>query len=592
VVDKAQSSQAIPGAARYLRNWRFSGANKMTIRAGTRVAFTLQDDAGTPAPITDVCALQPFADGALAVGYSSTTQKAYLYRFDASMTVWTDSGGTTHTTTTPTPVGVLWTGVTETPEVTIAEGLGTAYIAHTAAMTSGAFQFATKTFVDSTRAVASLSVDLQDGSGAVTIYFMGVVSFQQHLWGWGFGATGTIGSAYRPEMARFSQPIFGTTPSLLSVADSITLGNRVRSLRETIVGGYVAGQSLFLGGPYLVSRITGYGRSSWYKQPLESSYGFVSHKCAVAVGGTLYWWSPRGPVRCSGDDPTAGVEPLFDRIQALCDTVVNPQNVVAGFDIQTDTVIFSFDTGSGVRTWAGYDVRRDVWVGPDQDWGVTLRAMGTVSPIYVPTASAPLGPGGPPTTPSTTGVGATTATANWVAGDALAATQVEVQQQSGGSWVVEGTVGAGLNAYTFSGLSSGVAYQWRAKHVKDGISSTYLGPVTATQFTTTAAGGTLNPPTSPAVVATDDSGNALDLFTDHANCNVTWNNSGETGADTIVEMDSGSGYVQQADQPPGSSSCTIVVTASGTYNFRMKHTRVGYTDSAYTTPVSVTVSIS
>jgi hypothetical protein len=69
-------------------------------------------------------------------------------------------------------------------------------------------------------------------------------------------------------------------------------------------------------------------------------------------------------------------EGLFDAIAGVVATVVNPQTVVAGFDSQTDCVIFTFDIGSGVRTRAGYDVRRQLWVGPNNDFGLALRGHG------------------------------------------------------------------------------------------------------------------------------------------------------------------------------------------------------------------------
>lgn len=591
VIDRAQSSQQLTGVARSLQNWRYTGANRLSVRAGTRQVLTLKDDQGSPATVTDVCAGVYFADGALIVAHSTITNKAYLYRLNATLDTWTDAAGATHNNNTPQPIGVLWTAIPTCPEVTIAEGLGVAYIAHTAALDGSALAFPTKMYTDATWTTATLSVDLQDGNGAVPIYFRGVISFQQHLWGWSFGAGASASTAFRPELARFSEPNFATSPSLFQVSDSFTLGNRVRSLREGIVGGFVAGESLFLGAPYQVSQITGYGRDTWFKQPLDNSYGFVNHKCGTVAGSTLYYWSPRGPIRivpATLPEP----EPLFDRVQNIVEQVINPQNVVAGFDIATDTVIFAFDTGSGVRTWAGYDVRRDVWLGPNNDFGATFRTLFTVAPIYAATAAPTLGPTAAPSSPSTTAVGATTAQTNWVAGDPTSPSQVEYRQQGGSTWTVFATVSAGVQSCVLTGLTSNVAYEWRVAHVKDSIASAYAGPSVDTQFTTQPSGGALNPPTSPGVMAQDDAGNQPLTFADHANCVVSWSNSGESGADTIVEMDTnGGGYFQQADCAPGVGSVTIVVDFSGTYSFRMKHTRSGYADSDYTTPVSVTVDI-
>lgn len=589
VIDRAEASQALTGASRTLRGFRYTGANLVSVRPGTRVVLTLKDDQGSPANITSVCAIVPFADGCLIVGHSETTDKAYLYRLNATLTTWTASGGSTTTNSTPQPVGVLWSSMPNAPDVTVAEGLGVGYIAHTQALDASTLSFPTKSFDDATRAIASVESDLDADTTPEPLYFTGCVSFQQHLWAWGFG-TGTVaGDAYRPEMARFSQPNFATAGGLFRTPDSITLGHRVRSQREAIAGGFVAGQALYLGAPYLVTRVTGYGRSSWFREPLDDSYGFVGPKCGVAAGDTLYYWSPRGPVRIP---PGGKPEPLFDAIANVVESVVNPQAVVAGFDIQTDAVIFAFDTGNGTRTWAAFDIRREVWLGPDNDWGLALRCVGTVAPILTSTAGATLGPSAAPTSASTTLVGVTTAKANWTAGDATSPTSVEIRQQGGSTWTVVAVPGAGIASYTFTGLDPNTAYEWRAAHLKDGQYSSYLGPSGSTQFTTTASGGGLLPPTSPAVYATDDDGNALELFTGHANLHVSWTNSGESGVETVVEMSTdGVGYSVQQTAPSGSSSAVVTVYSSATYYFRMAHQKSGYTSSSYTTPVSLTVAI-
>lgn len=588
VLDRAEASQVMTGAARWLRGFRLTGGNRLSIRPGTRVVQTLKDDAGAVS-ITSVCVIVAFADGALIVGHSTVTSKAYLYRLTASLATWTDAAGATHTTASAEPVGVLWTSMPNAPDVTVAEGLGLAYICHTGALDSATLSFPMKSFTDSTRAIATVTSDLDADTAAEDLYFTGCASFQQHLWAWGFGSGTTAANGYRPELARFSQPNFATAGGLFKSADSVTLGHRVRSLREGIAGGFVAGEALYLGAPYLVTRITGYGRSSWFRQPLDDSYGFVGPKCGTAAGDTLYYWSPRGPMRIP---PGGRPEPLFDPIANVVESVVNPQAIVAGFDTQTDAVIFVFDTGAGVRTWAGFDVRRDVWLGPDDDFGLALRSVGAVSPIYTSTAAVTLGPVGPPTTASTTTVGPTTATGHWAAGDLTSQTQVEIRQQGGSSWTTVSTVGAGILSYTFTGLTAAVAYEWRAAHVKDGQTSAYLGPVAGSQFTTTSAGGGLLPPTSPAVIALDDVGDALIVFTNHANMHVSWTNSGESGVDTSVEMSTdGVTYSIQQDAPPGASSAVVVVSASGTYSFRMQHQKATYTSSSYTTPVSTTVSI-
>jgi hypothetical protein len=90
--------------------------------------------------------VKPFADRALAVAHSTVTNKVYLYVLPSTLDGWYNAAGALQATLIPQPVGVLWTAVATAPDVTIAELLGVAYIAHTEAATAAALSFATKTF--------------------------------------------------------------------------------------------------------------------------------------------------------------------------------------------------------------------------------------------------------------------------------------------------------------------------------------------------------------------------------------------------------------------------------------------------------------
>jgi hypothetical protein len=41
---------------------------------------------------------------------------------------------------------------------------------------------------------------------------------------------------------------------------------------------------------------------------------------------------------------------------------------VAAYDSKNDTVVFTYDAGTGVRTIARYDCTRQVWLGPTMIW--------------------------------------------------------------------------------------------------------------------------------------------------------------------------------------------------------------------------------
>lgn len=582
VVDVANPSLALTGTLQRAVGVQYTGAMQLATRDGTRTVLTLKDDQGTPADVDAVCAVVQFSDGALAVAWSASQQDVYLYRLNSTLTDWYDTTGALQGTTAPEPIGVLWSSVTTAPDVWIAEGLGVAYLAHTEPVVGSTLTFATRTFT-APGTIADLTSDLDADSSAEPLYFAGVIAFQQHLWGWGFGAGTTGATGYRPELARFSQPIFDDTGGLFQAGDSLTIGNRVRSDRERIVGAGLAGEALYLGAPFMLTRITGYGRDSWYKSPVDQSHGFVGPKCMVTVGDTLYYWSSRGPMRITAQ---GAPEPLWDRVAETVAGVINAPQIVAGYDEATDTVVWAYDTGAGVRQRLAYDVRRDVFLGPDDDFGLALRAMGTVSPVYTSTASVSYGPAGAPTSASTTSIGASSAVCNWTAGDPTAQTQVEYRLQGAATWtVVTATLTAGRTSYTLTGLSASTPYEWRVAHSKGGTLSSYLGPSAATQFTTAAdTGTTLTPPSDLALAEASPTSSNTHLI-------VSWTNSGEAGVSTEVDIagpenaDPGT-YPHATTAGVGVASVNLLETYSGTYWVRVRHV-LGGASSDYTPVQSI-----
>jgi hypothetical protein len=234
VIDRADASlpSATVGTLKRARGVTYSGAGRISARGATRVLLTLKDDAGTPATVTSVLGVWQFADRALAVAHSSVTNKVYVYVLASTLDGWYNAAGALQSTLLPQPAAVLWTSVTTAPDVTATEGLGVAYFAHTEGASSAALTFPMKSLtLPST--VATMTSDLDVSGAAEDLYALGCIAFQQHLWIWGVGSGTTPANHYRPELARFSQPSF-VTPFLPS--DSITLGDRVRSEREKIIG--------------------------------------------------------------------------------------------------------------------------------------------------------------------------------------------------------------------------------------------------------------------------------------------------------------------------------------------------------------------
>lgn len=576
VVDSANSSLELTGAVRSMSGLNLSALGKLITRNGDSVALTFKDDAGSPANVTSVCGVWQFKDRAIAVAHSTVTSKAYLYVLKSDLTDWYNgTTGALTGNTSPQPAAVLWSSITTSPDVFVAEGLGTLYIAHAAGVDAANLNFASRSWNGAFAvALADLTADLDVSGGAETLYFNGVIAFQNHLWAWGFGSGTNATTGYDPSKARFSLINFGA----FSAADSITLGNRVKSDRERIICGGLAGNALILQGTYITSRVTGYGRSSWYREIVDEANGITGPKAGVSDGGYWYYWSSQGPMRIASSGPA---EPLDEPVRALVASVINPEKIVAGRDYANNLVFFLVDTGAGVRVKAAYHVRRGIWTTTSDDTGLAINAVGEVTPVVGSVAAGAAGPTGAPTSATNTSTGQTTSTAGWTNGDSSAQTEISIGTVASGTYSVLATLDAAVASYAFTGLTAGTDYQWRVRHVKNGQYSSYL----SSTFTTTASGGgTLQPPTNPA--ASQPSG----IPTGYVAC--SWTNSGESGVQTEIwhSTDGGANYSLATTAAAGNSNAAVTGETVGilTY-YKMRHVKSASTPSAFTSAVSVTV---
>lgn len=180
-----------------------------------------------------------------------------------------------------------------------------------------------------------------------------------------------------------------------------------------------------------------------------------------------------------------------------------------------------------------------------------------------------------PTNPTNTLTAQTTSIGGWTAGDRSAETEVSIGTVASGAYSVVTTLGAGVASYPFTGLSPSTGYQWRVRHVKGGQYSSYL----SSSFTTTAASGTLQPPTNPAATSP-----APTLAT------ASWTNSGESGVSTeIWQSTDGITFSLAVTASPSASSYTVRNEPSNTIvYFKMRHVKSGSTASAYTSVASCT----
>lgn len=582
VIEGANRELSLEGALRFARNVRFDGIGRLKARNGDEVAMTLKVTGGS-SNVTSVVEVIQFADFALAVGHSTVTDEVYLYRFTAAMTGWYNAAGALQSNLNAEPVGVLWTACTTAPAVSIAEGLNEAYIAHNGSLNATALSFPLKKYT-MPGTIATVTADF--GAGVVNVYALGAVSYNQHLWIWGFDKTAVAGTAYRPEKLRHSAPYFDTI--VAAGSGSFDIGHRVRSAREGIQCGIVAGEVLYIGGAFGLWAIVGEGRDSFQKKPLSSVVGIAGLKAACEANGVLYGWSYRGPFRVSGFSMP---EELHVGIPDTVAAIANPQRVIAAYDEDRDQVCYFYDSSGVRKKFASYDITRDVWLGPDSAIGVGIACANRITPV-TSSAVALDPPTGPPTAASTSSIGSTTAVANWANGDVSAGTSttVEYRIQGATAWSSAGTAGTAATSFTITGLSNNTAYEWRAAHLKNGQLSAYLGPVAGSQFTTAESGTGTGDPMSPptGLVAYD-----YTYYIGAGAVYMSWTNSGETDASTQIVRAGPSGaapadgdYSAIVTKTPDLNGHVDFVPSTGTWWYKVRHVR-GVDSSAYTAAVSV-----
>lgn len=560
VIDTKGASVLQPGKLKNAKNLVLSGASNLSVQNGTVVSLTLKDDAGTPATVTSVLHMGPYMDGAIAIAHSTVTNKVYLYRLPATMDGWYDATGALQANANPQPVGALWTSVTVPPDVWVAEGLGTLYVAQTSAIDVAGLYFRTRTVVFSVAGVptfADLNANGTGGAaGADFAYFTAVWSFHQAVWGVGYGAGAVAGyTSFRPELAKFSPPSFGN----LQTADSIVIGDKVRAVRERVISGGVAGNALFLGASKYLFRVTGYGRDSWVIETLDQKYGPTGPKAGLAVGETFYYWTSRGLCRCTD---TGSPQPLWDAIVAAVATVANESKVVLGFDSSTDRLLVLYDTGAGVRTLCAFDTRRDDYCSIDGDIGLVVNCAGMVEPIYQSTVTPPA----PPTAPtivSSTALGSGQEKFTWTVGDALAEHEVGYRVQGAPAYTLLPNAAAGATTATVTDLAASTAYEWRIRALRGGVYSAYVGPIAASQFTT--PGGPAGPaaPTGFSATPAPLTGPTVAL--------LQWTNADPTLVVQLFLSSDGVSFTQVGTASAGATTTAVDAGAYGTFYFKIRH---------------------
>jgi hypothetical protein len=261
-------------------------------------------------------------------------------------------------------------------------------------------------------------------------------------------------------------------------------------------------------------------------------------------------------------------------------TVANEATVVAGFNAANDDVLFTYDSGSGVRTLCAFDTRRDAFASGDGDIGLVINCAGVVEPIAKSTVTPP----SPPTAPtivSTSDIATTQAQTNWTVGDALAKTEVTYRVQGNPAYSLGTLADLGATTFTLTGLSSGTAYEWRLRAYKNGVYSSYVGPVAASQFTTAASGGGGTGPASPSGLGATVLG--------ATSVTLTWTNGDGTVPTQVFRSTDGVSFSQVGTAPAGDTTYLDNTHAHGDFSYEVRHIDGSGNPSGYSNVTPVTV---
>ena len=540
-IEDAEPGTLAPGTIVDGENFVPTPAGRQRTRGGSRIMLTLKDDNGSPdAELDHVCAIVPFtAVGGLIIGYSATENAHYAYRVttDMAYTTGTESSSRhilTGTTTTS------WDNASTPARPVMAEVWERMFLAD-----------ATTTFSDRN---ILLSID---NAGAVTeqkFAFAGGTStvpspycleeYNGVLFIAGYG-TETVGDLDRPEFLRHS--FLGKNPGA-SDGFHIDAWALIGSKSQRITALRKGRSILLVAKENELYRISGFGRAfaGWQYQ-IERvdntlGLGITNPKALTFAAG--WWWgvSASGPIRTDGFTVELLVgprKPSWRGIDNVAESWVahHPERELMLFGMHpTETESGRSATFPWV-VWA-WDIQRSVWA-PNHKFGADLFHAAALTTTTSSGSGAQGTPTDPPNTPSTTSPTTTTGyTANWVNGDATAATELWDKDPDTGIWALVAVAIAGATSQARTGAINHKEYFWRVRHIKSGVPSAWDVEAGTSAKTLIAV---------PTISAVQDGTEPRIIIT------VTQNSDAITDIDVERQVDSGGFTVwnNYPLQPPG-----------------------------------------
>lgn len=336
---------------------------------------------------------------------------------------------------------------------------------------------------------------------------------------------------------------------------------------------------LLLCTPFQTYSLYGFDRNSFKVELVDAQRGCITSRAMVSAHGTAYWWSNVGPVRYG----TGGVEEIGANIREKFSEI--NQTVFAFHNPETEEVIWFVEGNEDafVTRALCFNYRYNAWT--VREYLGQFFAAGNVSPVYADLTtgaiSSPAGPSAAPNTYSTTGKTDTSATGNWVNGDATAQTEVYLDDK------IQAAVDTGVTSYKFTGLDGSTTYTVKVRHVKNGKASNYLQG----SFTTEAPGFVPLPPENASSTLIKE----VEAQTETVyHANVKWD-LGQSGVKTKVHMGTTAAFTPDDSNLMHTTDVdvtehTVKYLNAGAWYFKVAHVNTSSgAVSSYVSAGSVTV---
>lgn len=529
------------------------------LRAPLALIATLEDDQGTPAEVTAILDIVDHEGKLWVASYSATTDKVYLHDMEVDGTDANTTKRVVHTSVASKPVitllsvdgGQTTTGESRLYVVDYNQNLDTKYWDGSA--------------------IQTLSEDLDVDDSAENIQFSLMAHYKSRAFGTGF----LEGTTTRGEILRYSQVGLepttddaGGTPSSKEwhTADFTLIGRR----GDPIVALSKAGDYLLVFQKRALNAFYGSGPSTFTVQEVSDVIGAVGPHAVTNIDERIvYFWASDGPYRTDGNQ----LEYIGQPIRQLVTEVDSEElHTRVGYSPDDGMVYFIVSPGGedSYHLALAFDHRRERWMKTVWFVGASTEAeFGAVA--FLDSVAAP-GPEAAPSGLSATAQGSSQVGLSWTNGDVNVNTETHVYRStsmgfspSDGSNLVA-TLAPGVNSYSDTSLGEQTTYYYQVRHFRNNTHSSNSGEASDTTWCNAPSGISLRGLTSGIEISGTNNASGADI-------EIERSDDGSTGWANVTTLSAPGGSFSYDDTG---------LTCGQTYYYRVKASKVGETDSAYT----------